>query len=183
MMTEQTTKITLGLLLCLNIAGISLYGYMLYKISLERTHTTEAIASLTDEIKKEEALRSLSDTLKETALERGKIDGYFVDIKGSAKFLEKLQSFAEGSGASIKLDSVDVDGKTALRVDFSASGSFGDIYRLMELLEATPYVIEVRSMNLSKTEIMTGEKGKKKQAGNRLWNSSFSIRLLSFVNK
>lgn len=183
MTTDKTIKKMFVTLLSLNVVGVSLYCFMLYQIFSERKQTKEAVSTLTDELKKEGELRGLSGALTRTTTERQKIDKYFVDIKGSAQFLEELQSFAVDSETSIKLESAEVEGKSVLRVDFSASGSFGGIYRLMELLENTPYVTETKSMNLSKVQIVVEEKSKNTTKGSSLWSGSFSVRLLSFVNK
>ncbi len=181
MTTTRKILITLGLLALINLSGVGAYGYILYKIFLERSRTDEALLALSTELKREDNLRRLADAVKKTSAERQKIDSYFVDVKGSARFLEELQSFGRGAGVSIHLNNVDVEAKKTLRVDFSANGSFAQLNRLIELMEATPYVIEIKSVNLSKVNITKDSKKEKSPAN--LWSGSFSIRLLSFVNK
>ncbi len=181
MITTRTIWSTIAILIFLNLAGAALYGYMLYDISLQRSSTTLALTTLQMELERGGNLKQLSDALSSTVDERAKIDGYFVDTKGSAHFLEKLQSFGKLAEAPIHLSSVEVENKSVLRVGFSVEGSFENIYQLTELLQATPYVINIRSLNLNKINITDTAKNAKQKV--QLWSATFSVRLLSFSNK
>ena len=181
MISPKTTWIVLSALIALNVAGAALYGFMMYRISSEKTKAAEALSKLEAGIKKEYNLRALSAALEKTEEERAKIDSYFVDIKGVAKFLEKLQSFGDASGVSLKLENVDIEGKNALKVSFNDNGSFAENYRLLELIENSPYTLEIDSMNINK--VMVSVPGGASVSLNNLWSGSFSVRLLSFVNK
>jgi len=180
MIKNKTIWIVLVLLILINIGGTSLFSYMLYRISNERNKSDDALAKLSTELKKGSDLVQLADALENTASERQKIESYFVDIKGSAKFLQILQSYGEKAGAPVRLNNVDVENKTLLRIDFSTQGNFESIYRLTELLESTPYVADIKSISMNKVNISTDKKDK--QDG-QLWSASLSINLLSFINK
>lgn len=181
MITTKTIWVTIWILAILNLVGAALYGYMLYEISLQRADTASTLSTLRAELQEGDILRELSEALNNTAGERAKIDSYFVDIKGSAHFLEKLQSFGKLAQAPIHLDNVDVENKSILTVNFSTSGPIENIYKLTELLEATPYIINIRSFNLNKVNITNATNNLKQ--GTREWSATFSVRLLSFVNK
>lgn len=183
MMNPRTTWVVLATLIAANILGASWFGLMLYQIFGERGRTAAALTELATEQKREENLRELSGALSQTEREREIIGKYFVDLKGSAKFLEELQTFGRSAGAPMRLENVDVEDKSTLRVDFSVNGAFGDVYRLIELLEATPYAIKIQTMNLSKISVSLDDKKAKEKSGSGLWSGTFSIRLLSFVNK
>jgi len=176
---EKGINFTLSVVTAICVSAGVLYGFILYKIYDEKGQAEKMLVTLSSELKREQSLQNISSMLKEISAERAKIESYFVDIKGSAGFLEKLQDFGEKAKVSISLDNVDIEDKSALRIDFSANGTFGEVYRLLQILETTPYAIEVRSVNLNKVNISA-------QGGNKsgnLWSGSFSIRLLSFINK
>lgn len=180
MTTSKITLNILGILIAVNIVGLFLYGYMLYRISSEKSLVNESLVLLNTERKKGDTLEGLNDVINDTVSEREKINSYFIDIKGSAKFLEKLQFFGESASTPIRLENVDVENKNVLTVNFSANGSFSQIHKLIKLLETTPYVIEIKSMNFNKINITDENKSK---GSDNPWNINVKIRLLSFVNK
>ncbi|GEM_PF-1753551 len=180
MIITKKAQIVLIVLAILNIVAIFGYGFMFYKISTEKSRTAETLSLLKSEVKKESTLRFLAETLDKTTIERGKIDRYFVDIKGSAVFLERLQFFGKQAGVSVRLENVDIEDKTVLRVNLATNGGFGETYKFLELLENTPYAIEVKSININKVRVSLDDK---KNTSPNNWSGVFTIRLLSFVNK
>ena len=54
MTTTRKILITLGLLALINLSGVGAYGYILYKIFLERSRTDEALLALSTELKRED---------------------------------------------------------------------------------------------------------------------------------
>lgn len=178
MITSKTTWIVLAVLILTNIFLASVYGFFMYKISLEHDNIAKSIASLTKETRRESDLQALSSVLKMTETERAKIDSYFVTEQGTAHFLENIQKLGGKAGVDLNLSDVGIESKEDLRINFSAGGSFGNMYKLLELMEKTPYAISFRSFNLNKVNISSAKTGPSQP-----WSGSFSIHLNSFSGK
>ena len=132
----------------------------------------------TEDIQRKNA-KSLLDSIKIIETERALLETHFVRGSDIVPFLDTIEKIAEGGGAKAEVVSVDVakDG-LSLMVEMKAAGSFEVIYKLVMLLENSPYDLEFASVNIQNVD--TGDLSTDK---NPQWAATFQIKLLSFINE
>ena len=79
-------------------------------------------------------------------------------------------------GVKAEVVSVDITkDSSSLIVEINASGSFETIYKLIMLLENSPYNLEFISVNIKDSDTSVGKSSQ--------WTATFQIKLLSFINQ
>ena len=133
--------------------------------------TSEQVLSewKTEAIRRDE-IKSLNKSIKVIEQERASLETHFAQSSDVVPFLNIIEELGLKVGAKAEVASVDIakDG-TGLMVEMKASGSFESVYKLLMLLENSPYELELTSFNVR-------ESVEKKQ-----WDAVFKIRLLSFI--
>ncbi len=122
--------------------------------------------------------KSLVDSIKKIEPERALLEGHFVQSSNVVSFLDTIEKIAKNAGVRAEVTSVEVvKDSTSLEVRIQTEGSFGAIYRLITLLENSPYSLEfvLGDIQTSNTQSKTVKIPQ--------WTATFQIKLLSFVNK
>lgn len=160
----------------LSLAGISAYGAVVWNIKKNVSEAEELTLSITVEAQKEASIESIRNILRNTAVEREKIEGYFVSSDNIVDFLEKIELLGKKSGASLSFDSVDIpsDEKNVLRVRIGTEGNWENTFYFLSMIENLPFKIEIEKSSIVKmTKIVSNVK-------TSYWRGDFTIRLLSF---
>lgn len=122
-----------------------------------------------------ENIKFLIDSVKSIKIERTSLDTHFVQSSDVVPFLDTIEELAKNVGANAEVISVDVaKDNLSLVVQMSTSGSFETIYKLILLLENSPYdlefiLIDIKNLNSSIKKIPQ-------------WTATLQIKLLSFLN-
>lgn len=142
------------------------------RISLEFQAKWQAEASRRDEI------RSLERSIKEIESERAEIDTHFAESSNVVPFLDTLEKLATDAGADSEVTSVDIGKeKPELMVSLRTTGSFSATYKFIQLLENSPYELEIASFDIERQ----GTAPDPAKTMSREWDGFFTIRLLSFI--
>lgn len=122
--------------------------------------------------------KSLINSIKVVAPERALLETHFVQSSDVVPFLDTIEKLSKEAGTKAEVISVDVaKNNPSLVVEMKAVGTFESIYKLILLLENSPYDLEFVSANIQSSN--TGYSVSKK---NSQWTANFQIRLLSFIN-
>ena len=176
---DQKLNLFLLASLALLLLSLGAYSYLLYGIEQFKDSTAKIGSELGTNLSRETTQSGVKAVLKATEEERAKLDTYFIEVKGTPRFLEALAKLGKDAGVSLSLDSIDVENTSVLRVNFHAQGTFKNLFHLASLLEASPYALEMGNLSLNKVNILAGKSG---EAAN-LWSGNGTIRLISFVNE
>lgn len=127
------------------------------------------------ETTRRENIKFLIDSVESIKTEKTLLDSHFVQSSDVVPFLDTIEGLAKNVGANAEVISVDVvKDNSSLVVQMSASGSFETIYKLILLLENSPYdlefiLVDIKNLNSSIKKIPQ-------------WTATFQIKLLSFLN-
>jgi len=125
--------------------------------------------------------RSLVNSIKVIESERTLLETHFVQGSDVVSFLNIIEKLATEVGVKAEVISVDITKDSpSLIVEMKTLGSFETIYKLIMLLENSPYNLEFVLVNLQNQnkENISANKTNKAQ----LWMATFQIKVLSFVN-
>lgn len=124
---------------------------------------------------KEDAL-SLERELRLTAGQRQELEAHFAKNSDLVPFLDTIEDLAKRAGTKASTTSVDLsaDGQSLL-VGLRAEGSFAGVYKLLALLENSPYELQILSVDMYRESPLLPDPSP-------LWQARFIIKLLSFTN-
>ncbi len=123
-------------------------------------------------------IKALARSIKIIEGERVQLETHFARSSDVVPFLDSIEEMARKVSATAEVTSVDVaEDKKTLVVGMKASGSFGNLYRLLTLLENSPYALEFLGVDL-RTGAGSTEEGDK---ATPRWEVLFKMKLLSFV--
>ena len=123
-----------------------------------------------------ENTKLLVSSIKAIEPERALLKTHFVQSSDVVPFLDTIEKLAKKVGAEAEITSVNlVKDNTSLMVRMKASGNFGTIYKLILLLENSPYDLEFVLVDIETSDTSSSKK-------NPQWIANFQIKLLSFVN-
>ena len=129
----------------------------------------------TEAISRENA-KSLINSVKIIEPQKALLETHFVQSSNVVPFLDTIEKITKDVGATAEVVSVDVaKDNPALIVEMNASGSFETIYKLIMLLENSPYNLEFISVNIKDSDTSVGKSSQ--------WTATFQIKLLSFINQ
>ncbi len=137
----------------------------------------------TEETRRDSA-KFLVDSIKMIAPEKSLFETHFVKKSDVVPFLDAIEKLASESNTKSEVTSVDVaaDG-SSLIVGMKASGSFSSIYKLTTLLENSPYDLEFTSVNMENSSAENATTAPVKSIVASSWDTTFQIKLLSFINQ
>ncbi len=134
-----------------------------------------------EEVKKNN-LKILARLMKDTEIERAEIESHFVRSSEASAFLDGIENLARKSDVSLEIASVNTEKSGAyMTVALKTSGTFSAIYKFINLLENSPYILSFNSINLSKDTV--GESVSSKDKKDPEWSATLEVKLLSFINE
>ncbi|MDO8623741.1 MAG: hypothetical protein Q7R54_00045 [bacterium] len=145
----------LAIALLLNVAAFGLYGALFAQMKAKNEHVSELANEIEAGSSAEQALHSVKTVVSETALLRGKLQGYIVPKDGAVPFIELLESTGRDAKVTVTIVSVeepelagreDVD---TLRITLRGAGSWREITRFLGLLELLPVESKVEQVTIS----------------------------------
>ncbi|OGI71357.1 hypothetical protein A3B84_00640 [Candidatus Nomurabacteria bacterium RIFCSPHIGHO2_02_FULL_35_13] len=132
------------------------------------------------EAMRRENARSLANSIKAIESEKILLETHFIQSSDVVPFLDIIEKLSLEVGAKTEIISVDVKDSSSLVVEVEALGNFETIYKLVLLLENSPYnlefvLVDIQNSNPQNVSISKSNK-------NQQWMATFKIKLLSFVN-
>lgn len=169
------TQQLLILSIVLALASLAIYVALLLYIQ----NTNREISVLANSIgvrgQQEMNLRSVQTIAEDTLKDRQKLDTYFVSQDSVVSFIETVEQLAVPTGTLIEITTVEEheglepnDAYAFLRIQFTARGSWSEIFHLISLTEALPFDVEIERTNLEKDG---GDEGE-------LWRGAVSIQVV-----
>jgi len=140
-----------------------------YKVAQEKWQTENI---------RREGIKALTDFFKRIEPKKNMLDEHFIESTNVVPFLDTLEDLAKKVNVKLEVNSVNIEEKEpALLVEIKTSGSFGNIYKLVTLLENSPYSLVFVSANIKST----GDPTLNKISQTPQWIATFQMKLLSFT--
>jgi len=173
---EKTPFLFSTLILVLSVfAFLALY----MKIAENNQVAEQAILDWETELDRREDIKSLERTLKSIEKEKFSFESHFADGSDIVPFLNTIEKSAGAVGADLEITSVDAPGDAeALFLEAKAKGSFESLYKLLSLLENSPYELELHYAYLNRPG--TGSSSSDPLKASQ-WELMLKFKLLSFV--
>lgn len=167
---KKFKKVPLFLAVIFLIASALILYWVSSQIDQNKKLSQEAQAVWEKEETHRYEIQGLKNLLKDIAKEKAEIDSHFASSKNVVPFLDSMQALARGVGATSEIQSLD-SSQGEFIVVMNAEGSFEALYKLLELLENSPYELEFLAVDFDK------------QVGEEVsdWQVFFKIELLSFI--
>lgn len=154
------------------------YFYFYKQINKNIKLTEKIKVDLQEEISKREEIKDFNDSFKLIEQDKNLFETHFVQKSNVVPFLNKIEDMAKSVGVEVEVSSIEISSdNTGLLVQIKSSGTFSKIYKLINLLENSPYELEFNSVYMY-SEI--GD-GLNKKGGVNLWQADFNIKLISFI--
>jgi hypothetical protein len=138
----------------------------------------EAQARWEQEAEEKYEMESLENFIKMSQSDILALNNHFIKSSDVVPFLDTIEKLALKVGVDTKVTSVDIaSDNNSLMVGLEARGTFERLYKLLTLLENSPYQLEFTTMSLKKDVV--GESEEVSEAST--WSAVFKIKLLSFI--
>ncbi|HAS80950.1 MAG: hypothetical protein UR25_C0003G0112 [Candidatus Nomurabacteria bacterium GW2011_GWE1_32_28] len=134
------------------------------------------------ETTRRENIKLLISSINSIDSEKNSLETHFIKSSDIVPFLDTVEKLAKDVGVKSEIVSVDIPkDNSSLVVETRVLGNFETIYKLILLLENSPYELEFVSVdikNLNSVDTIVDKNNKISE-----WTATFKIKLLSFVNK
>ena len=156
----SSPRIKTGLILisfaALLVSG-ALYAYLYHDTLALTEHAIGARASVADAAERQKQSRDILALAASTAASRARLSGLFVPSDDAVAFIQSIESIGAASGANVALSAIAASPLDTAKpgtigtisAHVTASGSWSNVMRAVELLEALPYHSSVDKMALS----------------------------------
>lgn len=131
------------------------------------------------ETTRKENTESITNLIRKIEPERTLLETHFVQGSDVVPFLNTIEKLAQEVKVEAEVVSVDVEknDNSSLMIEMKTLGNFESIYKLIMLLENSPYDLEFLLVNIQNLSVQDTSTNKIPQ-----WTAAFKIRLKSFVN-
>jgi len=169
---NKKTKIIFAVVLALNFILAGLYVYAFYEAKEKNKKVAIASRELEKQLNKEGDIGLVAKTVKETEIQRSKIDTYFIMRDDIVDFTQKVESLGGTSNTELAITGLNTQGNT-LSFELESKGSFVDIVHLISLIENLPFKLDINKSYINK---VSGD-------GGNQWNGNFNVTLSGFSDK
>jgi len=179
---HNLSRYGIGLFILINIIGLTTYIYLFGFIFDKKDAIVNSVSKLDIEQLKEERLRAIKNSYRETASKRILLSKYFVDSEGIVTFIEDIERAGKSANVVLKFNFVnirDTGEQDILAMKFETFGSFREIFYFLKLIEQMPFYTSLEKVLLDK-EIPTQFEERKESD---TWHGLFTLVVLSFENK
>ncbi len=174
-MNSKKNKRLLAVFFSINIVLVGVYGYFIYAVETKNKETAVLYAAFHQAASDREKIQGFERVLKDTEKDRNQLSAYFITKTNEVTFIERIEKIGKSAGVALSVNSVSDKTKDsgAVELNFSTSGKFSDIYRLMALIESMPYKVTLKKADIRKAMVVGG-------AGSE-WKGDFTVALESVV--
>ena len=150
-----------------------LFFLVFQKIDENKMSAREAEHAWQQEEARRLEIRSLDILLREAQADRTELDSHFARSSNVVPLLDSIEELARNVGADPEVVAVESPpGGKELFVIVRADGSFEAIYKFLELLENSPYELELITADIGRQGSADAVSG---------WQASFKMKLLGFI--
>lgn len=192
MKTSKKTLILLATAVVFTLAASGLYAFLFFTVK-NKTEATSALSEKIEEISgKESRLVSSVSLLKRENAGIEKISALFFKENEVVNFTKNIEDLGEQSGAALTIESLErgsaENGTPFLSFRIKATGEFGDIMRLLVLLENFKGKFEWKTVRLVRdtepvVSVQAGQKLPKTATPLPMWRAEVFLVALNFVNQ
>lgn len=152
-----------------DMALIGVYAALFYFIEQRNEDTVQLYTDIKNHSSDQDKIQELERTLKDTEKDRAKLNEYFQSMD-AVKFIELVESLGRNAGVALSVGSVADAGKsdTGIVLDFTATGNFSNMYRLITLVESMPNKTVLKKISLT-------QKTDDAQKGEAMWTGHFIL--------
>lgn len=170
-MDNKKTKKIIILAVLINALVLAVWLFLAYSVFKEGDQLKQISSEISTINTKKENLQNLTSIMKNTEIDRGLINSYFVDSSSKADFIARLEQMAKDSGVALEVSGAQED--LSLKFDLNLTGSFASIYQYLLLVENLPYRIDVEKINFQFSPL-------KEAGGSGRWVADLVINIISY---
>lgn len=175
-MKNKKFAITAIVVLLAVVASVSGWLFMLSKMYEKNFAIMSLRKSLLENERKIMEAKALNSLVASVKSDMAVVDSVFLTEKDLLRVIQGLESIGRSSGANLKISSVTAGEGSAKPVfNFSATGSFEQLFEYFYFLENIPYLIIIDKISFQKTE--SGDNKIK-----NLWQANFDVELEGYEN-
>jgi len=201
-MKERDRNIKIKFFSSLVLFILLVFSYCLFLYNVRDNQNTLLIKTISDlrDMENIQANYSLyKRLLKDSEIERNKVNSIIVNKNSVADFIANLEKLAKTSEVEMtKTVSVEKERATAkesyLKVSLRARGELAQVYYFMNLIENLPYKIRIRKMILASSLVgsrtnsvsvpsITKDKNENIIKQKEIWVAEIIFELMSFINE
>ena len=177
---KQPLRYFIALFVFLSLGAIFAYALLFGLILAKKDAIVDAVSRLGTEQLREESLRTLRESFRETENERAALLRYFVNREEIVSFIEDIERAGRRAGVLLRFSFVNIrDTEGVLAVEFETLGDFSETFYFLQLIEYMPVKISLEKFLLSKEVPRSFEKRKESDE----WHAIFTLGVLSFENQ
>ena len=177
---KKSLRYFVALFAFLSLCAIFVYALLFGLILAKKDAITDAVSRLGVEQLREESLRTLRESFRQTENERAALLRYFVNREEIVSFIEDIERAGRHAGVLLRFSFVNIrDTEGVLAVEFETLGDFSETFYFLQLIEYMPVKISLEKFLLSKEVPRNFEKRKEGDE----WHAIFTLGVLSFENQ
>jgi hypothetical protein len=177
---KRPLRYAIALFAFLSLGAIFVYALLFGLILTKKDAITDAVSRLGVEQLREESLRTLRESFRQTEIERAALLRYFVNREEIVSFIEDIERAGRHAGVLLRFSFVNIrDTEGVLAVEFETLGDFSETFYFLQIIEYMPMKISLEKFLLSKEVPRSFEKRKESDE----WHAIFTLGVLSFENQ
>lgn len=181
-MQDKFSKIQLVSATAFFIFSCFMFFFLYRQIELNSYKSETVLNSWGQETQRRAEITSLNYSMKSIDGEIKQLNQHFISSSDVVPFLNTVEGWGPKVNVNVEILSVDASSDNKeLNVVINASGSFEGVYKFLNLLENSPYEINIYFLDLKKKEDFNVSDSNKKINSNPKWELDLKIKLLSFV--
>ncbi len=129
-------------------------GFLVFLFSVimnKNIHTNAMQTTLDEKINQKQQGSVLSKNIKEAVDENKTIDSYFINPDSIDDFVSKIEKDSDNFGNKTSVSSVEFSKKDSriINIGLFVQGSFVSVMKSIKMIESMPYLVNIKSLNLS----------------------------------
>lgn len=178
-MTFGFKKLPILLATIFFIASVVAFVLLYKEIDKNKKATEEIETKWQEEYLRRQEMKTLDKAVQSIQEEKQQLDMHFAKSSDIVPFLNTIEKLIKDAGTKGQVVSVDIlKDNQGLSIGIKAEGKFENVYKLLMLLENSPYKLEMMFVDIAKIE---GENVGEKSSTAPKWEGIFKLRLISFL--
>lgn len=193
MTDSQKTKKLFWIILALAFFMFAIYGFLFWNIKVKNEKASELLNTIIESGNKDQALRSIKNSLEQNKDSLNRVDSYFVNTDGAVGFIEGLEKLASDGGVSLTIGGVNNEIDTKVKNDFKeilrlrvdVSGSWANVVSFISALETLPFRVQIETVSLGLTSAADklafqslADTVQRKPSSDERWKASFEFTVI-----
>ncbi len=174
-MNNSAQKLLIILIL-VTLLTVASWIYLFLQVKKTNNSFVELSKELAKENTKESYLRSINLVLESSNDNREKLNQYFITGAPEIEFLERIESYADTTGAEIDIRAFERTGNELI-LTFEARGRFDQVYHTARLIDTEPLRLTVDRVLINRTQRRIAPSKAGAESGASVWEGRFEIRL------